>query len=159
MKHDVFAKWLKVVIAGTTMIGLTCCAYVIPQAGKILAGRYPEYSYWLLPWEIVLWITSVPVFVAMVIAWVIASNIEKDNSFTGTNAKLFKIFSLLALGDSIFFLLASIVFWIIGMNEAGLLFIDLLIVFIGLAIFVCTSAISYLVDKAARLQEDSDLTI
>ena len=36
---------------------------------------------------------------------------------------------------------------------------DILIVFAGLAVYVCTAALSYLVAKAANLQEDSDLTI
>ena len=76
-----------------------------------------------------------------------------------TNAKLFKVFSILALVDSAVFGVASIVYWLLGMNHVGLLLVDFLIVFAGLAVFVCTAALSYLVGKAAVLQEDSDLTV
>jgi len=56
-------------------------------------------------------------------------------------------------------LVGSIAFTLLGMNHPGLILVDLLIVFMGLAVFVCTSALSYLVGKAATLQEDNNLTI
>ena len=159
MKHDVFAKSLKIVIAGVTLIGLACCIYLIPFCGKYLIERYPEYSYVRLPWTIFIYVCSVPCFIAMGISWRIADNIGKDNSFSFENAKLFKIFSFLALGDSIFFLIVSVVFLFVGLNHPGILLASMLIVFAGLTVYVCTAALSYLVDKAATLQEDSDLTI
>ena len=159
MKHDTFAKWLKAVIAGVIIIGLTCCVYIVPQLSVLMAEKYPELSSWVIPWRIVVYVCAVPCFAAMVIAWMIATNIEKDKSFCMANAKLFKIFSFLALGDSIFLLLALIVLWILGYNHPGLMLIELLVVFCGLAIFIITSALSYFVAKAASLQEENDLTI
>lgn len=159
MKHDIFAKWLKVVIIGVTIVGITACAYIIPQMSRILAEKYPEFESWATPWMIVLYVCAVPCFAAMVISWMIATNIGKDNSFCMANAKLFKIFSMLALVDSIFLFIAMIALWLMGFNHPGLMFIELLVVFFGLAIFICTSALSYFVAKAASLQEENDLTI
>jgi len=95
----------------------------------------------------------------MVLSWMIANNIEKDKSFCMANAKLFKIFSMLALGDSAFLLVAMVVLWLLGYNHPGLMLIELLVVFCGLAIFIIASALSYFVAKAASLQEENDLTI
>jgi len=159
MKPDVFAKWLKAVIVGTTLIGLACCIYVIPLVMKIVKIRYPELAGWVLPWNILLYVCAVPCFVAMVICWKIACNIQADRSFSMDNAKLFKYFSYLAIGDSIVFLTGSVVYFLLGMNHPGMLIVELLIVFAGLAVFVCTAALSFLVSQAAQLQEDSDLTI
>jgi len=159
MKHDIFAKWLKVVIAGVVLIGLACCVYIIPQMSKIYSNKYPEFISWVIPWKIVLYVCAVPCFIAMVLAWMIASNIQKDKSFCIANAKLFKAFSFLALGDSVFLGVASVVLWLLGYNHPGLLFVQFLIVFIGLAIYVCSAALSYFVAKAASLQEENDLTI
>ena len=159
MTHDKFAKWLKVVIIGVIIIGITCCAYILPQMCGIFADKYPEMKSWILPWCIVIYICAIPCFVAMIVSWMIASNIEKDNSFCMANAKLFKIFSMLALGDSIFLFVALMILWVLGFNHPGLMLIELLIVFCGLAIFICTSALSYFVAKAASLQEENDLTI
>ena len=159
MKHDIFSKCIKIVIVGTTLIGLVCCIYLIPELVRVFKMWYPEFSYWTLPWVILLYACALPCFAAMVIAWMIAGNIGKDKSFTMENSKLFKIFSMLALVDSAVFGLGSIVYTLMGMNHPGLLLIDFLIVFAGMAVFVCTAALSYLVGKAATLQEDNDLTI
>lgn len=159
MKHDIFAKCLKAAIAGVTLIGLACCVYLIPFCGNYLVERYPEYGFARLPWVIFIYICAVPCFIAMGLCWRIADNIGKDNSFSFENAKLFKIFSYLALGDSIFFLVVSVIFLFVGLNHPGILLASMLVVFIGLTVYVCTAALAYLVDKAATLKEENDLTI
>lgn len=159
MKPKTFSVCLKVIIIFTAIIGLLCLFAVIPKVAEIFQNSFPEFAYWVLPWKIVFTITSLPCFTALVLSWLIGDNIGKDNSFSLINARLFKIFSILALADSIFFSLASIVLWLCGMNHPGMLIVDILIAFIGLAIYVCTSAMSFFVKKAATLQEDSDLTI
>ena len=159
MKHSIFSKWLKVIIVGTTLIGLACCIFVVPFLADIFKHQYPEFSYWVLPWMLALYITAVPCFLAMGISWKIASNIGKDKSFCHENARLFFWYSRLAFGDSVFFLVVSVIYWLVGMNHPGLLIADLLVVFIGMAVFCCTAALSYLVEKAAKLQDENDLTI
>ncbi|MCR4617070.1 MAG: DUF2975 domain-containing protein [Lachnospiraceae bacterium] len=159
MKHDIFSKWIKVVIIGTALIGVGACVYLVPDLFRAFKNWYPELSNWVMPWMILIYICSVPCFAALVVGWMIADNIGKDQSFTVKNANLFKIFSMLALADSIVFGVGSIVYSLLGINHPGLLIIQLLIVFVGLAIFVCMAALSYLVGKAAVLQEDNDLTV
>ena len=159
MKPGLFSKCIRIVLVGVTLIGIICCAYVIPELGSTYAGMYPEFAYWVLPWTILLYVCAVPCFVAMGISWRIAGNIGRDNSFCMENAKLFKLFSILALVDSAVFGTGTIVYTLMGMNHPGLLLIDCLIVFAGLAVFVVTAALSYLVAQAAGLKEDSDLTI
>ncbi len=159
MKHDLFSKCIKIVIAGTTLIGIVCCIYLIPELARVFRMWYPEQAYWATPWMIFLYVCAVPCFAAMVVAWMIATNVGKDQSFTKKNSNLFKIFSILALADTGVFGVGSVVFLLLEMNHPGLLLADFLIVFAGLAIFICTAALSYFTGKAASLQEDSDLTI
>ena len=159
MKHDIFSKWIKVVIIGTALIGIGACAYLVPELFRAFKRWYPELTSWVAPWMSLIYVCAAPCFAALVTGWLIADNIGKDKSFTMKNAGLFKLFSLLALGDSIVFGVGSLVYTLLGFNHPGLLLIQMLIVFVGLAIFVCMAALSYLVGKAAALQEDSDLTI
>ena len=159
MKPNIFAKLLMVIIIGTTLIGLGCCFVVVPDFMTLFPSYYPEFSNWIIPWMVLIYICAVPCFGAMGISWKIASNIRKDRSFCYENARLFRIFSYLALGDSIVLGLGSVAYWLCGLNHPGLLVIEFLVVFVGLAIYACTSALSYLVAQAAALQEDSDLTI
>ncbi len=159
MKHDLFSKCIKIVIAGTTLIGVVSCAYLIPELARVFQRWYPELTYWVLPWLILIYVCAVPCFAAMIVAWKIADNVGKDRSFTMDNSRLFKIFSILALADSAVFGATCLIYWFLGMNHPGLVLLQFFIVFAGLAIFVCMAALSYLVAKAASLQEDSDLTI
>ncbi|MCR5345791.1 MAG: DUF2975 domain-containing protein, partial [Lachnospiraceae bacterium] len=92
-------------------------------------------------------------------SWKIATNIGRDKGFTMENAGLFKIYSVLALIDTIVFLSGSIIYMFCGINHPGILLISLFIAFVGFAVYVCTAGLSYLVAKAATLQEDNDLTI
>ena len=159
MKSNVYSKLLKLIIIGTTLIGLGCVVYVIPMIMESFGDCYPEFTYWIIPWKILIYVCAIPCFAAMLLCWKIAANIQKDQSFCYENAKYFRYLSYLALGDSVVFGTGSVVLWLCGMNHPGLLIVELLVVFVGLAVFVCTSALSNLVSQAADLKEDSDLTI
>lgn len=159
MKPVKFAKWLKAVIIGCTFIGLVSVIYVLPECVSYFKGMYPEFSDWVIPWSVLIYTCSVPCFVAMFYSWKIAVNIQNDKSFCSDNAALFKKFSYLSIGDSVLYFLGCLILFFMGMNHPGLMIIEMLIVFIGLAVFVCTAALSYLVGQAADLQEESDLTI
>ena len=159
MNPNVFSKWLKIVIIGMTLIGIASCVYVIPSCGMIFRMRYPEFANWVYPWMILLYVCSIPCFAAMAICWKIAVNIRSDKSFTSETAGLFKCFSYLAAGDTAVFFVGCVIFLIAGINHPGMLIVEMLVVFVGIAVFVCTAALSYLVGQAANLQEESDLTI
>lgn len=159
MKHDLFARWLKVLVVGTTLFGLASTFTIVPFFGEILRIQYPDCRHLVLPWEITICLCAIPCFAAMLLSWRIADHIQKGNYFCFENGRLFLYYSRLALGDSIFFLITSIFFYVKGMNHLGYLFMILLVTFIGLAVFICTAALSYFVNSAARLQEDNDLTI
>lgn len=159
MKHDVFAKWLKALIIGTTLIGIAGLFTIVPFISNLLRFQYPQAEQTISVWTILIYLFTVPCFVAMGLSWKIASQIQKGHYFCTENGRLFALFSKLALGDSVLFLLASIVFYTMGMNHIGFLVLSLLVAFIGLAIGICTAALSYFTNSAAILQEDSDLTI
>lgn len=159
MKHDQFAFWLKLLIAGTTLLGVACGIVVVPFMGKFLGQRYPELIHLVIPWMTLIYLCAVPCFVAMYLCWRIASNIQKEEYFSMENAKLFGVFAKLALGNTVFFFVGNLVFVLLGMNHVGMLIMELLITFVGLAVFICTSALSYFCANAAELQEDNALTI
>jgi hypothetical protein len=103
--------------------------------------------------------TAIPCYIALVLAWRIASNIGADKSFSLANASLFKWISILAAADSAFFFVGNIVLWLLNMNHPGIVVFSLLVVFAGVAVAVAAAALSHLVVKAADLQEQSDWTI
>lgn len=159
MKQDTLSKWLKLVLVGVGICGLMVYLFLIPSYGKSLVYQYPEFSdrYW--PWLIFLWATGIPCYAALYFGWKISASIGMDQSFTLSNAKLLKRIAWLAAGDSVFFFIGNVVLLLFNMSHPGVTLFSLLVVFAGAAVTIAAAALSHLVQKAAVLQEQSDLTI
>ncbi|MBQ9032891.1 MAG: DUF2975 domain-containing protein [Parasporobacterium sp.] len=159
MKQKALSKWLKIILIGVGICGLIVYLVIFPGYGQSLVSDYPEFSNRYLPWLIFLWMTGIPCGIVLVLGWRIASNIGKDNSFSNENAKYLKWISWFAAGDGIFFFFGNVVLLFANMSHPGVALFSLLVVFAGIAVTVASSALSHLVQKAAVLQEQSDLTI
>lgn len=160
MKQISLSRWLKFIIIGVGICGLIVYGIVIPMFGQMVAafekGMY-DYCFW--PWLIFIWITAIPCYIVLILAWKIAGNIGADKSFTATNAKLLKWISVLALFDAAFFFAGNVVYLFLNMNHPGIVLFSLLVVFAGVAVAIASAALSHLVLKAEVLQEQSDWTI
>ena len=159
MSQNSLAKWLKAIIIGVGICGLIIYGFIIPECGHALVYMYPEFDYCYYPWLAFIWITGIPCYSVLVLAWKIAVNIQNDNSFSMDNARLMKWIAGMALGDVTFFFIGNVVFLFLNMNHPGIVLASLLIVFIGVAVAVAAAALSHLIAKAATLQEQTDLTI
>ena len=159
MKQEVLAKWLKIILIGVGICGLIVFFLIIPLYGASLVSLYPEFSgrYW--PWLIFLWICGIPCYAALVFGWKIASNIKNDRSFSQENAGYFKWISWLAAADAVFFFIGNIVLLLMNMSHPGITLFSFLVVFAGVSISVAAAVLSHLLNKAADLKEQSDLTI
>lgn len=159
MKQRTLSKWLKLIIAGVGICGLIIYFAVIPMFAGTMVEKYPEFHYCQLPWLILIWVTAIPCYTALIFAWRIAINIGADRSFSVSNARMLKQISVLAAGDSMIFFLGNIIYLLFNMNHPGIVLLSLLVEFFGIAVSVASAALSHLVMKAADLQEQSDLTI
>lgn len=159
MDQRKLSKWLKAIILGVGLCGLVVYGMVIPAYGQSLVSRYPEFSnrYW--PWLAFLLLTGVPCYAVLAIGWRIADSIGQDRTFTAENAKRLWLVSRLAAGDAGFFFLGNTVLMLLSMSHPGVFLGSLLVVFAGVAVAVAAACLSHLVQKAAALQAQSDLTI
>ncbi len=159
MNQKNLAGWLKCILIITGLCGLIIYAAVIPIYGEYLKTLYPEFSNRFLPWLIFLWISGIPCFTVLVLSWKIAANIGKDQSFSNQNARFLKWISILSAADSCFFFIGNVLLLLLNMSHPGVLLASLAVVFVGVAFSVTSAVLSHLVEKAAVLQEQSDLTI
>ena len=159
MNQRKLSAWLKGIVIGIGLCGLIVFFVMLPDYGDSLHASFPEFGAWHWPWMIFLWCTSVPCFIALFLGWKIAANIGRDRSFSVENARLLQGIAWLAAGDTAFFFLGNVVLFFLSMNHPGILLISLLICFAGVAVTVAAVCLSHLMDKAADLQEQSDLTI
>ncbi len=95
----------------------------------------------------------------LVLAWKIATNIGNDQSFSRQNARFLKWTSTLAAGDAGFFFVGNVLLLLLDLSHPGVVLASFGVVFVGVAVAVGAAALSYLVNRAAVLQEQSDLTI
>jgi hypothetical protein len=160
MTQKNLSKWLKAVIIGTGIFGLIVFGWLIPAYGINLKTIYPEVSHYYWPWQIFLWLCSVPCFASLFFGWKIANNIGNDNSFSFDNAKQLKIISILAAGDSAFFFIGNWSLVLMDMSHPGVaIILAPLVIFVGIAISIVCAALSHLVYKSAVLKNENDLTI
>lgn len=159
MEQRTLIRWLKGMVILAAVCALALCAGVVPMVGKSLARSYPEFAYCYFPWLFYLWVLVVPCFLALVLAWKIFTNIERDRSFVPENAEHLRKISYLAALDTVLVIGGNVLYLILGMNHPGILLAAVLAAFMGIAISVAAAVLSHLVRKASDLQEQSDLTI
>lgn len=159
MEQKTLSRWLKAIIIGIGLCGLTVYAAVVPALADHMLQEYSEYARAVLPWKIFIGCSALPCYAVLFFAWKIASNIGRDRSFSEENAKNLKWISALAAGDALFFFLGNVLLLLANMNHPGIVLTSSVVVFVGIAVAVASAALSHLVKKAAALQEQSDLTI
>ncbi len=159
MEQKYLAKWLKVITLITGVIGLVVFFLILPVLGMDMVSKNAslENLYW--PWIVLIWIVAIPCFVALGIFYKICIEIGDDNSFSKKNAKSLKTISLLAICDSVFFFVVSMVFSIIWSSSLVVIITVLILVFIGIAIGVLSASLSHLVLNASEIKNENELTI
>ncbi|MCI9532564.1 MAG: DUF2975 domain-containing protein [Lachnospiraceae bacterium] len=159
MTQRSLSRWLKVILGGIGVCGALVYFYMVPYFGKEMLAVYPEFSHCYWPWLAVIWVSAAPCYLALFYGWKITVEIGKDHSFSRENAKYLKWISLLAAADSGYFFAANLALLLFGMNHPGIFLASLFVEFAGIAIAAVAAALSHLVQKAALIQEENDLTI
>ena len=160
MKQKELAAALKGIVILCLLAGLLLCGVLMPFYGWswVVVEAALKAKFWF--WLIALWVTCVPVLVVLGLVWRMADRIGQDNSFCLENARSLKWICFLSLGDTAAYLVGSVVFFLqFGGIPPFLLLAVLAILLVGIAIAVVTALLSHLIQKAAQLKADQDLTI
>lgn len=160
MNQKTLSILLKAVIIGVALCLIAVYAWIIPDMGAPLAEAGDgEFAHLYVPWLIIVELTALPVIAALVLAWIIANNVGHDRSFCRQNARLLAVIAVLAAADGAYFFIANVVMMLLNYSHPGMLVFSMLACFAAVACCVAAAALSHLVYKAAKLQNDSDLTI
>ena len=159
MRQENLAKWLKFIFVGVGICGAAVYLYILPELERRMVQQHPDLYRAYHPWLVLICITAIPCYIALVLAWKIAGQIGRDKSFSMENASYLKWISVLAAGTAGYFFVGNVILLILNMNPIEMVIRSLLVCFAGVAVAVAAAALSHLVMKAAELQEQSDLTI
>lgn len=159
MQQKALSRWLKAAIVILGLFGLFVFGAIIPGYGMSIAAANPDYAHCFWPWMLLIILVALPCYAALVFGWRIAADIGRDRSFSDENAKRMRWISNLAFGDVMLFFCGNAMLLFLNMSHPGVFLISLLPDLLGVAIAVCAAALSHLIYKSARLQDDADLTV
>ena len=69
MEQRTLSRWLKGIVVGIGLCGLAVYLFVIPECGRTIVERYPEFAHWYRPWLGFLWATGIPCYAALALGW------------------------------------------------------------------------------------------
>ena len=158
MSQKSLASLLKGIIICLGLIGIIVYFLILPAFGSRLAENQDlESFYW--PWQIFLWGTGIPCYGALFEFWGVCGEIQRDHSFCEENAIRMRTIAFLILGDVAYFFLGNIVLLLCNMNHPATFLLSLAIAIVGIAIGVAAAVLSHLIQKAAAMKEENELTI
>ncbi len=162
MKQKNLSLWLKALIILALLCGVVIYGIYVPNTANMLVNLYRDYDevVWAyVPMLVFIEGTLLPCLAALVLAWSIATEIGRDNSFCHKNARSMMIIAILAAADVVYFRVGMIVFSLLGAMSGPLWMYSFSSDIVGFAISVCAAVLSHLIRKAALLKEENDMTV
>ena len=160
MKQKELAAALKGIVVLCLLAGIGLCGVLIPLFGAEAARTNPDYAWMFWPCLGGIGVLCVPVLIVLVLVWQMAGRIGADNSFCYENAEALKQICGLAVLDTVLCLLGALVLAIFLRGlPPYLLLLSVAVMLVGVAIAVVSAVLSHLIQKAADLKAEQDLTI
>ena len=159
MKAKHFSFMMKFIIIALAVFGAVFYALVPNLVGFMAELLHFTVHGVCYPWTIVILLTAIPCYAVLVLAWLMANTVKKETQFSHKNADRLKKMAICALADGVFFLLANLWLWIEGLNISAVVILSVLVLLVAIAFAAVATVLAGMVEKAAVLQEESDLTI
>ncbi|MEA4812300.1 MAG: DUF2975 domain-containing protein [Anaerolineaceae bacterium] len=159
MQKKDLINYLRGIILGFAVFGGAVYSIVLPALGRMMAESLPYFAAYYPAWLIFICLTAIPCFAVLFYAWKVTEEMKIKTAFTEKTASHFKKMSYWALGDTLFFAMGNLVFFLLKGLGIVYFFASLVAVFMGFAVMVSTAALSHLAHEAAVLHEQSELTI
>ena len=134
----------------------------VPMYGKYMATtEAPEFAYAYWPCLIWAWAFAAPVFIALIPVWRVCSSISAPGgAFPRANGRDLRLIAYLAFADAAIFPAGMLTVGFMGAGSPGLVvLVTPAVIFACLAVGLAAFCLGRLVDEAAGLKEDNDLTI
>ena len=159
MKRERLATWLKCIVVAAGLMLLALLGFFLPLIGWEMAQALPQLAWLYWPCLLWSWALGLVIYFALGLFWRICTRIGRDNSFCRKNAKALYRISQLALLDTLLGFLLLVFLGVVAPLHPMEVFGFALLILVGLAVAVAAALLSRLVEKAAKLKEENDLTV
>lgn len=159
MEQKTIAKLLKIFSVITAIIGGIFFFWYLPVIICQAAEMIDEAAFLKIPAILCVIFIACLCYSALWNFWKICTQIGNNNSFCKENAQSMKNIGGLAFAVLIIILLGTLFLLIIGFLNAAWFFVCLFMSFVACGIAVICFALSKLIENAAMIKEENDLTI
>ncbi|WP_223069818.1 DUF2975 domain-containing protein [Paenibacillus caui] len=151
--------FLKVAVFLIAMPILALCIFGLPWIANDAAEHYS--AYWLYPLLIIMYVSAIPFFVALVQAFRLLSCIDKNNAFSELSLKALKNIKTCAITISILYAAGMPLFYLIAEEDdaPGLIVLGMVIVFASIVVAVFAAVLQKLLKNAIDIKSENDLTV
>jgi hypothetical protein len=154
------------------LFGLVCLFFFY-VFGKTFAITLVEHV-WQDTYCGLICLMFIPIFAALVDAWLILGDIGRNNSFCEKNAQRLMRISRYALVVTVLWLIVTVCHSLVnalitlpsqtlettlGIHPYGIMVLGIFLTLVGAAASIAAAALSHLTRKAAAIQDENDLTI
>ena len=159
MKHKELSRWLKLLLILSGIVVVFLAFILVPNVAKEMAATRLRYSHLQTPFNIFVWISTVPFIASLFMGWSICTEVGSDNSFSVKNAKSLTYISRFSLIEVIYYFIGIVLLLIFDLLHPPIIIAMAVVIFISFAMAVITAALSHLVNKAAAIKDENDLTV
>ena len=161
MKKTTMTRLLHAVLIVAAVLAGMMFFWWLPMMGMEMAFASPEFAWAYWPCLIWAWVFALPIFAAVYPAWQVASSISRpEGAFTRLNARCLRAIAILAFADAVIFPAGMVIVGFMGAGQPGLtVLVTPAVMFVCAAVGIAALVLSHLVDDAAEMKEDQDLTI
>ena len=163
MKPKNFSLIMKLIIIMLAVFGALFYFLFVPMMGREMQEYFVNdiayYTKLYYAWIVLIWLTAIPCYAVLVLAWKMADSVKNDTQFSHKNSGRLSKIALLAFIDGAFFFLMNIIYLFANLNHPGILIASFLVFLVAIAFSAAAKVLSGMVEKAAVLQEENDLTI
>ncbi len=159
MTQKKLSKYLCFIVYFLALAGMFSVLVMAPKLGLSLAGKYPKFAHMFYPALLFIVVCAVPFYLALYAAYLISKDIGRDKSFSTENSLRLKRIGIYAMVESMLVFIILVSLLMMNILNPILIMILILLILTVIAISVICFALSHLVLKAVKLQEENDLTI
>lgn len=157
MRRVGLVRTLKGTIIFIAVILALCYVELFPERIRGMGVEAPDAAWLVTPGIVAVSLSAIPIVIALVLFWMICTEIGRDNSFCHRNARYLSAIGFCALIDTAYCAVGTVTLEILVGSPVWLLGLGVCVM--GLAIALAAFLLSHLVLKAADLKAENDLTI
>lgn len=157
MKRETLFLKAVVVLVGLPVLAL--CIFGLPQIVKEAADYFSPY--WVYPVFIVIYVSVIPFFFALIQAFKLLSYIDKNQAFSELAVGTLKKIKYCAFAISILFAASEPFLYLMAEKDdaPGIIVIGLVIIFASFVIAVFAAVLQKLLKNAIDIKSENDLTV